>query len=152
MVHLLPARVQRLMPELSLYTIVSIVALGIDLVVFNGLLLGHARASMAGVVGYLSGLVVHYVLSCRYVFVAAAGKSDVRRFVEFAVSGGVGLAITWAVIHGMTEIAQLPALVAKVVAVATSFVVVFMLRRSVVFAGRNTAVADASDSATMRAA
>ena len=147
MVHpVLPARVQRLMPELSLYTIVSIVALGVDLVVFNGLLLAHVRASMAGVVGYLAGLVVHYVLSCRYVFVTAAGKSDVRRFVEFAASGGVGLAITWLVIHGLTEIAHLPALVAKVAAVATSFVVVFLLRRGVVFAGRTPTTVEAAAS------
>ena len=56
------APLARLMPELSNYTIVSVVALGVDLAVFNGLVIGGMRASLAGVIGYSVGLVVHCLL------------------------------------------------------------------------------------------
>ena len=132
------APIARLMPELSYYTIVSIVALAVDLVVFNSLLLGGMRAALAGAAGYMTGLVLHYILSVRYVFeIAGSTKSSLRRFGEFILSGAAGLAITWILIHLATDIAHLPAMVGKIAAVGTSFVVVFLLRRGIVFAKRN---------------
>ncbi len=137
LLHSLVAPLARLMPELSYYTIVSVVAHGVDLAVFNGLVIGGMRASLAGIVGYSVGLVVHYVLSSRYVFATqTSDKTSARRFGEFAVSGCVGLAITWALIHLATDVAHLPAMVGKIAAVGTSFIVVFLLRRGIVFASR----------------
>ena len=134
------APIARLMPELSTYTIVSVVALGVDLAVFNALLFGGVGAALAGLIGYTAGLILHYVLSRRFVFdTARSDKGDWRRFGEFAVSGCVGLAMTWAVIHLATDVAHLPAMVGKIVAVGTSFIVVFLLRRGIVFAGRSAA-------------
>lgn len=139
-----PAWLARLMPELSYYTIVSIIALGVDLVVFNGLVLGDMRPALAGVAGYAIGMVVHYLLSSRYVFdTSGSDKTNVRRFGEFALSGAVGLAITWALIHLATDVAHLPAMVGKIAAVGTSFIVVFLLRRGIVFAGRTPVGASA---------
>ena len=127
----------RLMPELSHYTLVSIVALGVDLVIFNALVLGGLRASLAGVAGYTIGMVLHYGLSARYVFdTASSDKGGARRFVEFALSGGIGLLITWTLIHFATDVALLPAMAGKIAAVGTSFIVVFLLRRGIVFAAR----------------
>jgi putative flippase GtrA len=132
-----PAWLARLMPELSYYTIVSVVALGVDLAIFNSLVFGGTRAAIAGVAGYLTGMVIHYLLSARYVFdTTNSAKGDARRFAEFALSGAIGLAITWALIHLATDIFHLPAMAGKIAAIATSFIVVFLLRRGIVFAGR----------------
>ncbi len=137
-----PAWLARLMPELSTYTLVSVVALGVDLVIFNALVFGGLRASLAGVAGYAIGMVLHYVLSARYVFdTTGSDKTNLRRFGEFALSGGIGLAITWALIFVATDVAHFPAMAGKVAAVGTSFVIVFLLRRGIVFAGRTRTAA-----------
>ena len=125
----------RLMPELSYYTIVSALALAVDLVIFNMLAFGGMRASLAGIAGYSTGLMLHYLLSKHYVFETSAGdKTEARRFFEFCVSGAVGALITWAIIALATEGLHLPAMIGKIAAVGTSFIVVFALRKSIVFA------------------
>lgn len=129
--------IARLMPELSYYTIVSAIALGVDLVIFTGLARSGLRPAIAGVAGYAVGLILHYALSVRFVFeTAGSAKSGLRRFAEFVVSGGVGILITWAIIAFSTEVLHLPALIGKVGAVGTSFIVVFILRKSIVFGDR----------------
>jgi putative flippase GtrA len=126
--------VARLMPELSYYTIVSAVALGVDLVIFSGLTRSGLRPALAGIAGYCVGLILHYILSVRFVFdTTASQKSSLRRFAEFVVSGGVGILITWAIIAFSTEVLHLPALLGKIGAVGTSFIVVFILRKGIVF-------------------
>jgi putative flippase GtrA len=125
----------RLMPELSYYTIVSAVALAVDLVVFNVSQYGGLRAALAGIVGYSVGLLLHYVLSKRYVFETRADeKSEAQRFGEFCLSGAVGALLTWCIIVVATEFLHLPAMIGKIAAVGTSFIVVFLLRRTIVFA------------------
>ena len=127
--------VARLMPELSYYTIVSAVALGVDLAAFSVLTREGMRAAVAGLIGYSIGLVLHYGLSLRFVFdTSASAKSGARRFVEFVVSGLVGLGLTWAVVGASTEMLHLPAMAGKIAAVGSSFVIVFLLRRGIVFA------------------
>jgi putative flippase GtrA len=135
--HPLVRPIARLMPELSSYTLVSAVALVVDLVIFQALTRGGLRAAMAGIVGYAIGLILHYVLSVRFVFTATHGvKSGVRRFVEFVVTGLIGLAITWSIIAAATEMLHLPPMIGKIAAVGVSFVSVFILRKSFVFADR----------------
>ena len=129
------APIARLMPELSYYTIVSAVALGVDLGIFTALTRGGMRPALAGISGYAVGLVLHYGLSVRFVFATSgSAKSSSRRFVEFVLSGLVGLCLTWAIIGATTEMLHLPALAGKIAAVGTSFIVVFLLRRGIVFA------------------
>lgn len=129
------APVVRMMPELSYYTIVSAIALGVDLAVFSGLTMAGSRARWAGVIGYGVGLIVHYILSTRFVFeTRGSTKTTLRRFVEFVISGVVGLVITWAIIALAVDVMHLPALVGKIAAVGVAFVVVFLLRRGIVFA------------------
>jgi putative flippase GtrA len=133
----MPVWLTRLMPELSAYTVVSVIALGVDLAFFNALVLSGTRAALAGAAGYLAGMIVHYALSVRYVFdTTNTAKGPARRFTEFALSGAIGLAITWALIHLATDVFHLPAMAGKIAAVGTSFIVVFLLRRGIVFAGR----------------
>lgn len=127
--------IARLMPQLSYYTVVSAMALGLDLAIFKALVWTGTRAAIAGIAGYSIGLALHYVLSVRYVFeTEGSTKSGLRRFVEFCLSGLVGLFITWGVILVATEWLALPPIIGKIAAVGTSFVVVFLLRRGVVFA------------------
>lgn len=129
------APIARLMPELSYYTVVSAIALGVDLAVFTGLTAAGTKARWAGVIGYAIGLVLHYILSSRYVFdTTGSTKSTLRRFVEFVVSGGVGIAITWSIIAIAVDFLHLPALLGKIAAVGVAFIVVFLLRRGIVFA------------------
>lgn len=139
--RVLPApafRALKALPQFSRYTIVSAVALALDFAVY--LLLTHFgwRPSVAGVLGYVQGLMLHFSMSTRFVFkTAGTQKTQMRLFAEFAASGIVGLGITAFTIAVATEILHLGVLVAKLAAVVVSFLTVFLLRRSVVFALRS---------------
>ncbi len=120
--------------QLVRYSWVSSVALGFDLMAFVTLSKHGVRALPAGVLGYMTGLGVHYALSSRFVFdLAAARKRESRLFVEFVLSGLVGLLMTACTIALMTDLAKATPLAAKGAATVLSFITVFVLRRSVVF-------------------
>ena len=77
---------------------------------------------------------LHYQLSRLFVFAtAASAKSAHRRFVEFVASGLIGLALTAAVIAVATGMGVSPIL-AKVMAAGASFLGVYAIRRTIVFA------------------
>jgi putative flippase GtrA len=136
--QILPARLHALIgigPQLSRYALVSLAALVLDFSLYLALTSGGMKPVLAGVIGYAAGTVLHYVLSARFVFDAAAtDKVQARLFGEFALSGLVGIGITALVIALATGAAGLPALPAKVLAAAASFLLVFALRRNFVFA------------------
>ena len=95
--------------------------------------------ALAGAIGYACGLALHYMLSVRFVFdAAAAHKGQSRLVAEFALSGLAGMAITALVIAVTVDLGGMPLLPAKILAVGVSFLVVFALRRGVVFAGRRS--------------
>jgi putative flippase GtrA len=100
--RLLPERLRALAgisPQLSRYAVVSLAALVLDFALYIGLTRGGVGPVLAGVVGYAAGTVLHYALSTRFVFDAAAtDKVQARLFGEFALSGLVGIAITALVI------------------------------------------------------
>jgi putative flippase GtrA len=126
-----------LLPQLSRYTVVSALALVLDFTVYLLLGAGGMTGALAGAIGYACGLALHYMLSARYVFdAAAAHKAQSRLITEFALSGLAGMAITALVIAVTVDLGGMPLLPAKIVAVGASFLVVFALRRGVVFAGR----------------
>lgn len=123
-----------LVPQLSRYALVSALALGLDFSVFLALNSAIGHATISGVVGYACGIVLHYQLSRLFVFAPAASeKSAHRRFVEFIASGLVGLAVTAVVIAAGTGLGLSP-IVAKVMAAGASFLGVYAIRRTVVFA------------------
>ena len=130
--------VRRLLPQVSRYTIVSALALALDACVLTTLTSGFGLgAAAAGVIGYSLGMVLHFALSQHFVFdMTAIAKSRLRLFGEFAATGVVGLAVTAVILWLATDIAGVPALVAKVAAVGVSFVGVFALRRTIVFSAR----------------
>jgi putative flippase GtrA len=122
-------------PQLSRYTLVSLAALTLDFSLYLALLAAGVSPTLAGVSGYAAGTGLHYALSIRLVFDAGAtDKARARLFGEFALSGLAGMGITALVIAAATNIAGLPALPAKALAAGISFLVVFTLRRNVVFA------------------
>jgi putative flippase GtrA len=127
-------------PQFSRYAGASIIALSLDFAVFLTLVGLAIRPSVAGMVGYAAGMTLHYLLSVRFVFDArATDKAHARLFGEFALTGITGMAVTALVIGAATGHAGVPALMAKVLAAGLSFLVVFALRRSVVFAARGAA-------------
>lgn len=137
----LPAQIMQRLPvleQLGRYAFVSAVALGLDFAVF--LILNHSEAvtaAMAGAIGYSMGLLLHYVLSVRLVFDPNSSLKTRRRlFAEFAASGLFGICITWAVIHIATNALAMHSVSAKGLAVAVSFLAVFVIRRSIIFAAR----------------
>jgi putative flippase GtrA len=133
------APVLGLLPQLSRYTVVSALALIVDFTVYLLLGAGGMTGALAGAIGYACGLALHYMLSVRYVFdAAAAHKGRSRLITEFALSGLAGMAITALVIAVTVDFGGMPLLPAKILAVGISFLIVFALRRSVVFAGRAT--------------
>jgi putative flippase GtrA len=124
-----------LMPQLSRYTLVSIAALATDFTVYIGLCSSEVKASLAGVAGYAVGMFVHYILSSRFVFnTQGSDKSESRRFIEFMLSGLVGITLTGFIIAMATGAFGVPPIGAKVVATIISFGAVFAIRRSFVFA------------------
>jgi putative flippase GtrA len=138
--QLMPDRVLRfsiVAPQLSRYALVSAAALACDFAVFVALTRLAVWAALAGVLGYAVGTMLHYLLSVRFVFDArATDKAHARLFSEFAVTGVAGMAATALVIWLATDFAGISALPAKVLAAGLSFLLVFALRRGVVFARR----------------
>jgi putative flippase GtrA len=121
--------------QLSRYILVSLVAVAADFGLFVVLAWANGKASLAGVLGYAAGMLVHYLLSSRFVFdSAASGKSEPRQLVEFALSGLAGLSLTGLIIAVATEAWGLTPVAAKVIAVLVSFAAVFLIRRCFVFA------------------
>ena len=127
----------KLLPQLSRYSAVSLLALLLDYTVYLSLTGAGVRPLVAGVIGYSLGLLLHFTLSTAFVFDATAtAKAPARLFGEFALSGLVGLAVTACVIASASDVAGLPALPAKLLATAASFLLVYTLRRGIVFAAR----------------
>jgi putative flippase GtrA len=123
------------LPQLSRYAIVSAMALALDFAVFLSLNAAFGHPTLAGVIGYGCGIVLHYFLSRHFVFNAMRSKKSAHRlFTEFVASGLIGLAVTAGVIALATTLLGWPAIVAKIAAVGASFVGVFLVRRTVVFA------------------
>jgi putative flippase GtrA len=121
-------------PQLARYAVVSGLALALDFAVFLALNGAFGHPTISGVIGYGAGIMLHYVLSRRFVFdVRRSPKAAHRLFIEFVGSGIVGLVATGAVIALAIGVGVAP-VVAKLLAAAASFVFVFLIRRTVVFA------------------
>jgi putative flippase GtrA len=121
--------------QLSRYSAASMLALALDFSVYLLLTAGHVKPVLAGVLGYGAGLALHFLLSVRFVFVGAStSKAQARLFGEFALSGLAGIATTAVVMALATGVAGLPGLPAKVLAAFASFLLVYWLRRTIVFA------------------
>jgi putative flippase GtrA len=117
------------------YVGASAIALGVDLTVFMASHAGGLSAAMAAAAGYSAGILAHWLLSSRLVFASGRrdGAAQVRQQGLFVLSAIVGLLLTVAIV-GIGSVVGVPALVAKLVAVAVSFQATYLLRSRIVFA------------------
>lgn len=112
---------------------VSTLALGLDILVFR-MLINALGVPIASVIGYSIGLVLHFVLSRRFVFdCSRSEKPQIRLFGEFAVSGLIGICITWIITSVATNVFGLGPMISKGLAIGPTFIAVFLLRRTFVF-------------------
>ncbi len=117
------------------YLLVSAGALAVDLAVLalSVRMLPYSPA-LAAAIGYLTGALAHYRLSRRNVFPAGwMAGAPLAEFGAFVASGLCGLAITVGVVHVLSERVGLSVAWSKPLAVAGSFVAVYLLRVSLVF-------------------
>ena len=129
------------MRKLVRYLGASVIALGCDFACFLVLLQLGLTPAPASAVAYGLGIAVHWLVSSRKVFtdsVASEGPARTRQKALFVGSALIGLAVTTGVVAGASALGLDPRL-AKLVAVAASFTVTWLLRDSVVFRRPDTA-------------
>jgi len=120
---------------LGRYLGASALALAVDVAVLAACV--GATSLSAGVsagIGYGAGALAHYALSRRYVF--APGWLERRRLTElaaFIATGLCGLASTVGAVRILSDGFAVTLSISKAVAVAFSFILVYLLRRSIVF-------------------
>lgn len=136
--YLTRLRTKLLDARLIRYLFASVGALAVDFGSFLALLALGAAAAPASAMGYTLGILVHWLLSSRTVFhdsVAARGRERSWQKALFVVSAMVGLALTTAIVGG-ADAAGLDPRIAKLVAIAASFTVTWVLLAKVVFRAR----------------
>jgi len=119
----------------SRYVAASVVSLGVDFTVFISVLALGVWPAPAAACGYAAGILSHWLLSTRAVFVGRVAEGMERRHQQalFVGSALVGLAITTAIV-GLGSRLGVDPRIAKIVAVGASFQVTYVLRKKVVFA------------------
>ncbi len=120
------------------YVGASVFALAADMGLFLLLLGAGMLAPAASAVSYTVGIGAHWLVSSRLVFAAGAAPVGAERWRQkflFLLSAFVGLALTVAIVAG-GEMAGLDPRLAKLLAIAVSFVVTYVLRKTVVFSLR----------------
>ena len=133
----LPAFAQKLMQVTFLrYVGASAVALAGDVGLFNLFLLAGWLPVTAAAASYAAGIVIHWLISSRLVFVEGArtaGLDRVRQKGLFLGSAFVGLGLTVAIVWA-GDTAGFDANLAKLAAIGVSFVATYLLRKTLVFA------------------
>ena len=118
------------------YVAASIGALATDMIVFLLLLETGMLGTAASAVGYSVGILAHWILSSRTVFhdrVSEKGTSArTQQKAMFLGSALLGLVLTITVVGAGTTLGMDPR-VAKVAAIATAFVLTYLLRNVVIF-------------------
>lgn len=123
-------------PRYFRYVAVSAAALGVDMTLFLTLIAGGVLATLASGLGYCLGIFVHWFLSSRFVFGAQLADNGAARTKQkglFVGSALLGLGLTMLIV-GVSAAAGLDPRAAKIVAIAVSFNVTYLLRKVVVFA------------------
>ncbi|NML10496.1 GtrA family protein [Sphingobium sp. AR-3-1] len=113
------------------YLLASVCALSSDFATFLILDHGGAAPMIAALGGYLVGLVVHWVISTRFVFDLAHGPTHAQR-IGFVVSAAVGMGITMALVGALSAIGLAPP-IAKLLSVPASFLTVYAIRKYGIF-------------------
>lgn len=113
------------------YLLASICALSADFALF--LLLNHMGLPPAAAAfgGYSGGLVLHWLISVHFVFEMQEPATHAQR-VAFIISALIGMAITMALVGGLSSLGIPPA-AAKLMAVPVSFLTVYAIRKYGIF-------------------
>lgn len=117
------------------YLCASVGALAVDVGSFLALLALSVAAAPASAVGYSLGILAHWLMSSRAVFadtVAERGMARTRQKALFVISALVGLALT-TVIVGAGDWSGVDPRLAKLVAIAVSFLATWLIRSRIVF-------------------
>lgn len=121
------------------YVLVSCAALGVDTIITLNFTWAGLPPALCAAAGYVVGLGLHWVLSSRFVFAAELSASQgarARQAALFFASGIGGLAVTVSTFTTAVTLG-VPALIAKAFAVGISFVVVYLIRRHLIFPQRS---------------
>ena len=114
------------------YLLASICALASDMALFLALDQGGASPLLAAFGGYAGGLLVHWIISIRFVFDTGTGPTHAQR-AGFVASALLGMGLTLLLVGGLSALGLAPAL-AKLVSIPVSFLTVYAIRRHAVFA------------------
>lgn len=118
------------------YVAASGAALGVDFALFMAAMALGLAPAPAAAFGYVMGVLCHWLLSTRLVFVGHVAQSPASRWQQQAMFVGtalVGLAITTGIV-GVGSRYGLDPRIAKIAAIGVSFQVTYLLRKKVVFA------------------
>lgn len=130
------ARVVRIADlRLVRYGLASVGALAVDLGSFLALLALGTPAAASSALAYALGILAHWLLSSRAVFVdtvAERGPARTRQKALFVGSAMIGLALTAGIV-GLADLSGIDPRLGKLAAIAVSFAVTWMLRNKVVF-------------------
>jgi putative flippase GtrA len=125
------------MKRILRYTGVNLVTVTLDYAVFLTLTHFTGAPATSSVIAYMIALVWNYDLSKRFVFGSdGQHKSQHRLFIEFALTGLLGLVLTWAITGlGVHQLGWKP-VKAKTIAVLICFVALYIVRSRLVFTPR----------------
>ncbi|AMG72649.1 GtrA family protein [Sphingopyxis granuli] len=128
---------QRLMKATFLrYIGASAIALAGDMGLFMLFVAAGWLPAAAAATSYAAGIVIHWLTSSRLVFVEGArteGMKRVRQKGLFLGSAFVGLGLTVAIVWA-GDMGGIDPMLSKLIAVGLSFVVTYILRKTLVFA------------------
>lgn len=118
------------------YVLVSVFALAMDIAVFTAFLWAGTNATWAAIIGYSTGIIVHWLGSSRFVFTDNdhIAKKDMREKILFLLSALLGLALTAAIVK-LGEILAIWPHIAKLFAIIISFQITYIIRKYCVFKG-----------------
>ena len=114
----------------------SAVSLGVDFAIFMVALSAGVPPAPAAACGYVVGIVCHWLISSRMVFVGHVAEDAASRRQQqalFVVSALVGLGITTGIV-GIGSRYGLDPRLAKAITIVVSFQATYVIRKKVVFA------------------
>ncbi|MBO0749383.1 MAG: GtrA family protein [Porphyrobacter sp.] len=123
--------------RLARYIVASVIALGADMATFLVLLSLGVFAAGASAAGYCLGILVHWLVSSRKVFgdtLAASGPARTKQKALFVISALMGLGLTTLIV-GAADFGGIDPRLGKLVAIAASFALTWVLRNRIVFRG-----------------
>jgi putative flippase GtrA len=118
----------------SAYLGASVIALAADGASYYLLLKLHMMASQAAAVAYILGIAIHYLVSRHSIQArSSSGQWTRHQSITFILSGLAGVLVTTVTVFVLHELMRLGPALAKIAAVASSFLSVYLLRRSLIF-------------------